>query len=84
MADSESKSDDECTPKITINVKTPSSKEAIEVAENANIKEVSNLVLFKCNLKVSSFLTVLLGPCRYILQHLQDCRTFAKLKHIEK
>ena len=40
MADVDSKSDDECSTKITINVKTPTNKESIEVAEDASIKEV--------------------------------------------
>ena len=40
MADQDSKSDDECSSKITINVKTPTNKESIEVAEDASIKEV--------------------------------------------
>ena len=41
MADSGSKSDDECTSKISVSVKTPTNNESIEVAEDASIKEVS-------------------------------------------
>ena len=41
MADTGSRSDDECSTKMTVNVKTPTSKESIEVAENASVKEVS-------------------------------------------
>ena len=40
MADPDSKSDDECSTKISINVKTPTTKESIEVPEDASIKEV--------------------------------------------
>ena len=41
MADTTSKSDDESVASIQVNVKTPTGKETIEVAENATIKEVS-------------------------------------------